>query len=140
MTEWQFVDTFKSQGGRGCYGEAWQRAACMAVSKSGLTFNSIAAKTLGLLSKVRCRIAFSADGNMIAFKLLATSDDSVGAATIQSNGAKANAGSTSLALRSINARIKQYCGNVYELFLDRESHMIVAMLDTPVGHAEQRGK
>ncbi len=140
MSDWEFIDVATGGlGGRGCYGEAWMTKPCLAISKSGITFNSLAVRAFGLHHGTYCRIAFGAGGALIGFRVLSKVDSTLGAARIATNNKSSPNASTNISNMGLGKRLAQYVGHVCELVTERESHMIVAQLDEPL-HKTNKAK
>ena len=132
--EWEVFNGASSIAPRDMYGEQWRTVPCIAVTGGGVTFNAAAIKTFGIDAGSAVRAAFSKDGTMLGFRILSRSEDQAGSMLVRSCAKNGKRSKTScyVSNRSFFRRLEKYRGHVCELSMERESHMVVAMLDCPV--------
>jgi hypothetical protein len=132
--EWEAFEGTRGSAPRDMYGPVWTVTPCLAVTASGVTLNRPALKTFGIDAGMSARVAFSKDGNMIGIRMLSGSEDHRGSMLVKrcpSNG-KISKSSAYITTNAFAKRIERFRGHVCELVMERESHMIIAMLDSPV--------
>jgi hypothetical protein len=135
MVEWQDFVAGSATAPRDMYGPQWKTTPCIAVTSTGITFNEAAIKFFRLAPEMKIRAMFSPDGNMIGFRVLERTDDTVGALNLKQNrdnGGKKRGSTLTTGTNAFAKRLERFRGHVCELTIETNSRVVVAMLDSPI--------
>lgn len=113
---WEVVRK-KTRGGAGWRPEAWKQHPCVAVNKSGITFNHQFASAYGVEKGSRLQVLIDRDNFKLGFKRASDSPEDDGAYRVQAH----SGGGKSL----LNVHVKA----VTQTFPDRVGHVFRAMLN-----------